>query len=181
MTAGRPGFSLDAFPEPSASRVLKLERKRQAEGDISEAEISKLGVLRRDGGCASGGMSRSGGNAIRYMRGDAVQPIHPKSPAASSLGAAPRLGALEPYLLALQLRPVEELDRAVALVGVDLDEGEAVQDADVVDRVVGQDGALAQRPAQVLLGDAAALAAVDEELDRVGAGGGGRGARVRGG
>ena len=42
-----------------------------------------------------------------------------------------------------------------------------MQDADVVDRLLGQDGALAQRPAQVLLADPAALAAVDEELGRL--------------
>src|SRR5262249_38990721 len=54
--------------------------------------------------------------------------------------------------------------------GVDVDEGEAVKDVDVVDRLLGQDGALAQGPAQVLLCDAAALAAVDEELDRLGRG-----------
>src|SRR6185503_4366373 len=71
---------------------------------------------------------------------------------------------LEPDLLAFQLGAVEEFDRALGLVGVDLDEGEAVQDADVVDGLVGQDGALAERPAEVLLVDPAALAAVDEEL-----------------
>ena len=43
-------------------------------------------------------------------------------------------GDLEADLFAFQLRAVEELDRALGLVGVDLDEGEAVQDADVVDR-----------------------------------------------
>src|SRR5680860_923730 len=78
-----------------------------------------------------------------------------------------RLGDLQPDLLALQLRPVEELDRAVGLVAIDLDEGEAVQHADIVDRLLGEHGALAQGPAQVLLVDAAALTAVDEELDRL--------------
>src|SRR6202000_848986 len=71
---------------------------------------------------------------------------------------------LEADLLAFQLGAVEELDRALGLVGVDLDEGEAVEDADVVDGVVGEDGALAEGPAQVLLVDAAALATIDEEL-----------------
>ena len=73
-------------------------------------------------------------------------------------------GDLEADLLAFELGAVEELDRALGLIGVDLDEGEAVQDADVVDGLVGQDGALAERPAQVVLVDPAALAAVDEEL-----------------
>src|SRR6476646_7860097 len=39
-----------------------------------------------------------------------------------------------------------------------------MQDVNVVDRLLGQHGALAQRPAQVLLVDAAALAPVDEKL-----------------
>ena len=65
---------------------------------------------------------------------------------------ASALGDLEPDLFAFELGAVEELDGPLGLIGVDLDEGEAVQDADVVDRLLGQDGALAQRPAQVLLG-----------------------------
>src|ERR1044072_6860484 len=76
------------------------------------------------------------------------------------------LGDLQTDLLAFQLRPVEELDRAVCLIRIRLDEGKTVQDADVVDRLLGQHGTLAQGPAQVLLVDPAALAAVDEELDR---------------
>src|SRR6476646_7530491 len=78
------------------------------------------------------------------------------------------LGDLEADLLALELGPVEVLDGALSDVGIDLDKREAVQDADVVDRLVGEDGALLQRPAQRLLVDAAALAAVDEELGGVG-------------
>ena len=42
-----------------------------------------------------------------------------------------------------------------------------MQYADLVDRLLGQDGALEERPAQVLLLDAAALAAVDEQLRRL--------------
>src|SRR4029077_17736922 len=42
-----------------------------------------------------------------------------------------------------------------------------MQDADLVDRLLGEHRALAQGPAQVLLADPAALAAGDEELDRV--------------
>src|SRR5215204_1005793 len=76
------------------------------------------------------------------------------------------LSDLEPDLFAFELRSVEELDGALCLVRGDADEGEAVQDANVVDLLLGEDGALAQGPAQVLLGDAAALAPVDEELDR---------------
>src|SRR6201994_1305309 len=78
------------------------------------------------------------------------------------LGSA--LRDLEADLLAFQLGAVEELDRALGLVGVDLDEGEAMEDADVVDGLVGEDGALAEGPAEVLLVDAGAFAAVDEEL-----------------
>src|SRR5206468_3439776 len=76
------------------------------------------------------------------------------------------LGDLQPDFLAFELGSIEELDGALGLVGIDLDEGEAVEDADVVDSLVGQDGALAQSPAEVFLVNAAALATVDEELDR---------------
>ena len=62
------------------------------------------------------------------------------------------------------------------LVG-ELDEREPLEDADRADLVLRDHGALGQRPAQRLLADPAALAAVDEQL-HVAVAGLGRGARL---
>ena len=52
----------------------------------------------------------------------------------------------------------------LGLIGVELHEGEAVEHADRADGLLGHHSALGQRPAQVVLGDPAALAAVHEQL-----------------
>ncbi len=51
------------------------------------------------------------------------------------------------------------------MLALEVDEGEALEDADVVDRLVGDHGALGEREENVLLLDSAARAAVDEKFD----------------
>jgi len=71
-----------------------------------------------------------------------------------------------PDLLALEHRPVEELDRALGLGGIQLDEGEALETR--IEAIASSGPRpLAQRPAQVVFADPAALTAVDEELDQL--------------
>src|ERR687892_1541486 len=79
-------------------------------------------------------------------------------------------GVLEAQLLALELGAVEPLERDGGLIAGELDEREPLQHADRSDLGGGHDRTLGQRPAQIVFGDSAALATVDEQLDRAVAG-----------
>src|SRR3954463_11013796 len=89
------------------------------------------------------------------------------------------LGVLDANLLARELGAVEALQGAGGVVGVELDEREAFEDANRPDRVVGNHCALDERPANVVFTEAAARPAVDEELDLAVARGLGRRLRRR--
>src|SRR5882724_9689560 len=67
-------------------------------------------------------------------------------------------------LLALELRALEPLERLLRVRRIELHEREPLQDADRPDCVLRDHGPLRQRPADVLVVDAAALAAVDEQF-----------------
>src|SRR5215213_1912344 len=89
-------------------------------------------------------------------------------PSVALRGRPSGLRVLDAHLLALQLGAVQALQRLARVVGREVDEREALQHPDLADRLLGDHGALGEGPADVVVVDAAAPAAVDEELGVLG-------------